>query len=141
MTWASAPRSESGAVLLEVVLALSLFVFAAAIISSSLNTAVERNQRLHAQTHALNLAASVLAEIHLGLRAPQPAGPEPFETPFADWTWQILATPYAFAAGDASALQQVTVIVRQQSGPTVQRLTEILALPTPDSGAPDALGP
>lgn len=123
------PRSQRASVLLEVVLALTLFVFAAAIISSSLQTAVDRTEKLHAQAHAQDLAASVLAEIEMGVRAPQPAGPDHFEAPFETWTWQVEASPYAFGGTDSAALQQVTVIVRQDTGPVVRRLSQILAIP------------
>lgn len=136
------PRpATSGAVLLEVVLAISLFVFAAAIITGSLSAAVDRTRHLHAQAHALDLAASVLAEIEIGVRAPQPAGPEPFEAPYPDWTWQILASPFSFGVGDRSSLQQVTVIVRHESGSPVQRLSQLLNLPTPEARGSDVLLP
>lgn len=120
---------EGGAVLLEVVLALGLFVFAAAVITSSLNVVVQRTLRLRSQTHALDLAASVLAEIEMGMRRPQSAGPEPFEAPYAEWNWQILASAETVGTATRPGLQQVTVIVRQESGPIVQRLGALLAPP------------
>lgn len=125
-------RGPAGAVLLEVIIALSLFVFAAAVISSGLSTAVDRVARLHAQAHALDLAASVLAEVEIGLRPAQNAGPEPFEAPFEAWTWQVEAVPFAFGEGEAAGLQRVTAIVRHASEPVVQRLTQLL----PDAVAP-----
>lgn len=128
---ASKPHLRRGAVLLEVLLALGLFVFAAAVVTSGLNAAVERTLRLQAQTHALDLAVSVLSEIQMGLRAPQSAGPEPFEAPFERWTWEVEATPYTFGTEEVAGLQHVTVIVRGETPPAVQRLTEILA-PPPD---------
>lgn len=128
-------HSQQGAVLLEVVLALTLFAFAAGILSSSLNSAVQRTLRLHDQTHALDLAASVLAELELGIRTPQNSGPEPFESPFESWTWQIESTPSTFGTGDLSPLAQVTVIIRHTTSSTVQRLTGILP-PTAPSTQP-----
>ncbi len=120
------PTSQRAAVLLEVILALTLFVFAASIISTSLQTAVDRTQRLHAQAHSLDLAASVLAEIEIGIRPAQSAGPDHFEAPFAAWTWQIEASPYTFGGTDSAALQLVNVIVRQDSASAVQRLSRII---------------
>jgi len=124
------PRPPRGAVLLEVLLALGLFVFAAAVVSSGLNAAVERTLRLRAQTHALDLAVSVLSEVQLGIRSAETAGPEPFEAPFEQWTWEIEAAPHSFGTEDTAGLQQVTVIVRGGTPATVQRLTEILVVPS-----------
>ncbi len=129
-------RSGRGAVLLEVLLALGLFVVAAAVVTGGLNAAVERTIRLRAQTHALDLAASVISEIQMGLRASQAAGPESFEAPFDQWTWEIEVGPYTFGTENAPGLQLVTVIVRGETPPTVQRLTTIL-LP---QGEPGPLG-
>jgi type II secretory pathway pseudopilin PulG len=140
---ATAPRNRSrqGAVLLEVILALTLFAFAAGILSSSLSSAVQRTLRLHDQTHALDLAASVLAELELGIRAPQNSGPEPFEAPFETWTWQIESTPSTFGTGDLSPLAQVTVIIRHTASSTVQRLTGILPPSDPSTNPGDPLAP
>lgn len=124
-------RTENAAVLLEVVLALTLFAFAAGIVSSGLNSAVQRTLRLHEQAHALDLAASVLAEIEIGLRTPVAAGPEPFEAPFEGWTCQIEAAAMSFGIGDASPQPQVTVIVRSPNQSTVQRLTALFPTSNP----------
>ena len=134
-------RSRQGAVLLEVVLALTLFVFAAGILSSSLHSAVQRTIRLRDQTHALDLAASVLAELELGIRAPLNSGPEPFESPFEAWTWQIESTPSTFGTGDLSPLAQVTVIIRHTASSTVQRLTGVLPPSGPLGNPGDPLAP
>lgn len=136
----SLARSRSGAVLLEVILALALFAFAAAVVSSSLHSAVERTARLHAQTHALDLAVSVLSEIQMGVRPLASAGPEPFEAPFEQWTWQVEVTPYSFDTEDTSGLQLVAVVVRNEDGTAVQRLTQLVA-PPPAASAEDATGP
>lgn len=124
------PRSRRGAVLLEVLLALGLFVFAAAVVSSGLSTAVDRTLRLRAQTHALDLAVSVFSELEMGLRPLAAAGPEPFEAPFERWTWEIATVPYTLGTENRAGLQQVTVVVRSESPPTVHRLTGLL-LPPP----------
>ncbi len=125
--------SRRGAVLLEVLIALTLFVFAATVIVSSLNSGVERVARLKAQLHAEDLAVSVLSEVKLGMLPMESQGPEPFNAPFDQWTWQVEATPYAYGSGDASAdvsaLQLVTVIVKNNENTAAQWLTEILSPP------------
>jgi type II secretory pathway pseudopilin PulG len=134
--WRWGTRRDRGAVLLEVLLALGLFVFAAAVVSSGLNAAVDRTLRLRAQTHALDLAVSVLSEIELGLRPGVAGGPEPFEPPFEQWTWELEAVPQSFGTDDLSGLQQVTVIVRGGEPPAVQRLATIVSV----GGGPADLG-
>jgi len=117
---------------MEVVLALLLFVGAAAIISGSLSTSVNSVERLRLQTHADNLAATVMAEIQLGLHPLNSTGPTSFEPPFADWTWELL--PAATIPFDEETsrypLRQVEVVVRHVSEPVVFRLNQIMALDT-----------
>ncbi len=141
----SAPRRrpESGALLLEVLIALALFVFAAAVISSGLSSAVDRTLRLREQAHALDLAVSVVAEVEMGLRPARNAGPEPFDPPFETWTWQVEASPYSFGGGEVAGLQTVTAIVRNGAQTTVQRLTQLIpaALPPPGPDEPGGAFP
>jgi hypothetical protein len=115
---------SSGAVLLEVILALVLFVAAAAVVGSALRASVDSSERLRLGVHADNLAATVVAELEMGRRSPAVAGPAPFEAPFTNWTWQIVP-PTGDAPGAA-----YEVIVRHDSTPVVRRLAQALQLPT-----------
>src|SRR5258705_12328538 len=76
---------KRGAVLLEVVLALTLFAAAAAIIGAAIHSAINGVERQKLQTHATDLAISVLSEIQMGLRTVEAVGPESFDTPFERW--------------------------------------------------------
>ena len=80
---------RGGSVLLEVVLALALFVGAATVISTGLNASVQAVYRLRQSTHAANLAISVLSELQMHIRPVAAAGPEPFAAP--DWRDECLA--------------------------------------------------
>lgn len=135
------PHPDRGAVLLEVLLALGLFVFAAVVISSGLSAAVDRAERLRAQTHALDLAATVLAEIQMGVRPAAAAGPEAFAEPFERWTWEILTAPYTFDTAEVAGLQVVTVVVRGEGPSTVQQLTEMMSVGSGPSERPLAVRP
>lgn len=115
-------EGRCGAVLLEVILALALFVFAAAVIGNGLHAALERADRLRRECHAANLAASVMAEVQLGIRPLQNSGREPFPEPFADWTAQVESTPYTFGWQDVAGLSLVTVVVRHEESGTTSRL-------------------
>ena len=122
------PPMAGGAVLLEVILALVLFAAAAAIIGAGLHSAIAGVERQKLNAHAVNLAASVLAEIQMGLRPPESVGPESFDSPFDRWTWELVLTPIETDAGEPGDLTRVEVIVRHGEPALVQRLTQVLKL-------------
>src|SRR5512141_793697 len=80
-----------GAVLLEVVLALVLFVGAAAVLTSGLSSSLDSLERLRLNTHAADLAVSVVSELQMGIKSLALSGPQPFPAPFEGWTWEALA--------------------------------------------------
>ena len=128
-------RPTRGSVLLEVVLALVLFVSAAAVVSSAMQAAIDSEERLRLGVHADNLAASVVAELESGLRSPAVLGPAPFEPPFTNWTWQIVA-PSADAPGSPHE-----IIIRHADPELVRRLAQILLVPSRTAAAPDEADP
>ena len=68
----------TGAILFEVVLALALFVFAAAVISGGFSASLKSVDRMRAALDASNLAISTLAEIELGLQPMTSSAPTDF---------------------------------------------------------------
>lgn len=132
---APATRSNSGAVLLEVVLALVLFVVAAAIVGSGINASVNSVERLKAQTHASDLAVTVLSEIQLGTRPAASLGPEPFAEPFTNWTCQTTVTLLGDGTS-ANSTAQVEIAIRKLDSPLVHRLSQIVPLPAITLEAP-----
>jgi hypothetical protein len=121
----------SGAVLLEVILALVLFVAAAAVVSTALRSSVDSGERLRLGVHADNLAATVLAELEMGTRSPAVPGPAPFEPPFTNWTWQIVPP-----AGDLPGAP-FEVIIRHDSSELVRRLAQAIQLPSRSAASGD----
>ena len=111
--------------LLEVVLSLLLFVAAVAVVSSALNASMETMQRQRFSMHAANLAATMHAEIDMGLRGTDAGGPEPFEKPFEGWTWQIAQRMPGEAGSEGGGLASVEVIVRNTNSPAVYRLAQL----------------
>jgi hypothetical protein len=124
---------NNGAVLLEVVLALALFVTAATIITSGLNASLAGVERLRSNIHAANLAVSVLSELQLGLKTPANNGPQPFEPPFADWTWEVITIPEA-TSEQASPFKKLEVVVRRQDPPIAHRIFHLVALEDANQG-------
>ncbi len=116
--------------LLEVVLALLLFVAAVAVVSSAMNSAMASVERQRLSLHAANLAFSVHAELDLGLRASELLGPEAFGPPFDEWTWQLasssLENPSGGASGssDDGGLTMIEVVIRNTNSPVVYRLAQ-----------------
>ena len=128
--------------MLEVVLALALFVAASTVITSALSASVDGTERLRLNAHASNLAATILSEMQMGLQAVESSGPNAFDPPFAEWIWQATVEPAADATGGSGTLQKVEVIVRHQGQPSVCRLTQFLpaaAGPGPGKGPADSL--
>jgi hypothetical protein len=135
--------SRSGAALLEVLIALALFVAAAAVVTGALNSSLESLERQKLGTHAVDLATSVMAEIQLGIRVPGGEGRRPFDAPFQDWTWEAslltveeTASPTAIT-GATGGSTRVEVVVRHKTAPVVQRLAQVIRIGR--STATDAL--
>jgi len=133
-------RTQRGAVLLEVILALVLFVAAATVIAAGINASLDSVERLRLNTHAANLAVSVLSELQMGSKTLAATGPQQFQAPFEAWTWEVLASPLdAKSAGFNSAatsrptdrgmaLTRVEVIIRHDDPVLVYRLNQVLPL-------------
>jgi type II secretion system protein I len=121
--------SQRGTALLEVLLALALFVVAAAIVTSGMSASTDNLDRQRRNTHAANLAASVLAEIQLGIRSTAEAGEQPFNPPFEQWTAELVVTPTETEAGEASGLLRVEVIIRHKDSALVRRLAQVIRVP------------
>ena len=116
-------KRRRGSVLLEVVLALALFVAAATIITSGINASIQAVYRLRLETHAVNLAISLLSELQMRARPVTPAGPEPCAPPFTNWNFRIELTQPE--GTDNEALIPVEVIVSHAEEPVVHRLTQL----------------
>lgn len=122
-----ADKARGGAALLEVIIALALFVATAAIITSALSASLESLDRQRRTLHASNLANSVMAELQLGIRAPGNSGAQPFEAPFDQWTWELAVTSSETETGESSDLTHAEVIIRHKEFPTVRRLAQLIA--------------
>jgi hypothetical protein len=122
----SAHSMKRGSVLLEVVLALVIFAAAAAVIGTGLKSAIDGVERLRLQTHASNLAVSVLSELQMSARSLDDTGPEPFAAPFAGWTWEITAQLWGEARGEDEPLTLVEVVVRSEDPAFVHRLAQVM---------------
>lgn len=138
------PTSPAGAVLLEVLLALALFVAAAAVATSALNSALESLERQKLGLHALNLASSTVAELQLGIRPLTPQSVQPLPVPFQDWAWELALAPLenegSEESSSGSGLVRAEVVIRHSTKPIVQRLSQVLKPRPVATNAPAAAG-
>lgn len=124
-------RGERGVVLMEVVVALVLFVAAAAILGTALSSSLDSVDRQRRELHASNLALSLLAELQLGARNTEGGGNIIFEPPFEQWTGEVVTKPVSTEGGEASSLTQVEVVIRHKQSATVARMAQVLDLSRP----------
>src|SRR5262245_56676250 len=118
---------QRAAILLEVVLALALFAAAAVIIGTGLGSSIDAVERQRLNTHAADLAVTVMAELQLGIRKTE-TGPEAFEAPFEHWSWELSITTVESELGQGTQLSLVEVIIRHDDPPVVHRLGQVLKL-------------
>ncbi len=111
---------------MEVLLAVVLFAAAVAIVTAAFNSSLESLDRQKRSAQALNMAASVIAEVQLGLRPSVSDGARPFEAPWQDWTWETTVTPTATATGGLTGLSMLEVVIRYQNPSIVQRLAQVI---------------
>ncbi|MSU20724.1 MAG: hypothetical protein EXS30_04945 [Pedosphaera sp.] len=121
-------HDKRGTVLLEVLVALALFVSAAAIITAGLNASLNSVERLRLNTHAANLAVSVLSEVQIGIKKLDLEGPQQFEVPFEEWTWEILTTEADTDSTEASLIKKVEVTIRHNDPVLVFRLSQVIRI-------------
>ncbi len=127
----NAPRTARcrGGALLEVLLALALFVAAAAVVTTALNASLASLERQRLNTQAVNLAASVLSEIQLGIRPAAAEARRPLPSPYADWSSEIVVANAGGDSFDAANPNQIEVVLRHESPPLVQRLAQVIGRP------------
>ncbi len=121
-------QSRTGAALLEVIIALALFVATAAVVTSALSSALDSLERQRLNTHATNLAASVLAELQLGILQTGSTGAQAFEPPFEQWTWEAALSSSDTETGETSGLTRVEVTIRHKDSAIVRRLAQVISL-------------
>lgn len=120
-------KKQSAAVLLEVVLALVLFVAAAAIITAGINSSLDAAERQKLQIHAANLATTVLSELQLGIRPMEAGSPIDMQPPFTNWTCELaFESPEQDMVTGSGGLSVVEVIIRHKESDLVYRQAQML---------------
>jgi hypothetical protein len=106
----------SGAVLLEVILAIGIFVAGAMVVLSGLTSCMQAVQRMRFEAQAGDLAVTKLSEIQMGLVPTVDDGPREFEEEdLAEWTWQVVVQENLTDAMDLTNMTRVEVIIRNDT--------------------------
>jgi len=103
-------------VLLEVVLALLLFVLAAGVLLGSLSAAIASVQRIKRQATGQDLAVSVMSRIECGDLEPADAGPLEFEDGPPGWTWQVRAEDVTVNPEAATLIRLSVTVASPEDG-------------------------
>lgn len=142
MTTARPPRKMTtlrrGAVLLELMLALTIFTTAALVMLGAVNAATRSTDRLGRHAQAVDLASSLMARIQLEDLDPSETQGI-FEPPFDDWTYSIATDPLPVESAAANAVL-LFVTVRHEPSATEASLQRWLIRPSTDDGLFDAVG-
>ena len=122
----------TGAVLLEVVVALSLFFAAAVVALVGLHGSVMASRNLRLETRAANLAVTLLSEIQMGQVEVADAGPEEYDSEddedLADWSWEIITEDVEeqVDTGQETPLKRVQIVITYLARGFVYRLVHLM---------------
>jgi len=109
-------------VLLEVLMALTLFVISAAVIGSAMRSSMQATADMRLTARAADIAQSVLAELLAGSAELVDTPPTAFEDAPEGWTYEIVTEEIT----DTPGLKKVTIIVTEADSPDshTHRLTQ-----------------
>ena len=106
-------RKSAGVVLLEVLMALTLFVISAAVVGSAMRASMQATVNMRFTARAADIAQSVLAELLAGSAELVDTPATAFEDAPEGWTYQIVTEEVV----DTPGLKKVTVIVADADSP------------------------
>ena len=133
---AAAAARPRAAVLLEVVLAMTLFTAAAATVLGALTACSRSAGRLRTEAVGENLAVTLLSEIQMGLVPAQDDGPYEYEEPYEGWTWELVTSEFqGVIAGQE--MTRAEIIIANASQAYLRRLTVLMPSAGEDTESED----
>jgi hypothetical protein len=132
-------RGARGAVLLEVVLALGLFAAAVGAVATAFDASCASIRQLRLDARGADLAVTLASQLQMGDLPVADDGPNPYDEPLEQWTWQVVTREVPLPA-DGAAVKQVRIIVAKPAEDYVYELGYLAAdLPDASDGrAPGA---
>ncbi len=128
-------EASSGVALLEVIFALTLFVTSAAVILSGVSSSINAIIRMQAEAQGADLTVTVLSEIQMGLIEPKDDGPNEFDPPVDDWTWEIVTSELQDII-EGPEMTRIEIVIASESLRHTSRLTYLL--PSRDEESEDS---
>ena len=138
-------RKRRGAFLLEVLVALTIFVMAAAVVASAMRGSIQAVADIRQATKAASLAESVLAELSIGTLEAVDTPPTAFEQGHEGgpaegaWSYEIAAEDVP----DVPGLKKVTITVTDNAPyrPITRQMTQWMLAPNAEPTEPGELMP
>lgn len=127
MRFVSCWGNQRGSILLEVVLALALFVAAATVLTSGVTASVQAVDRMRMENHAMDLAITLLSEMQMHARPVEAVSERDFEAPFQDWKYTIELHPIESDVM-VETLNTAEVVVRHKREGVVVRLYQMVRM-------------
>jgi hypothetical protein len=125
-----------GVVLLEILLALALFIAAATVVGSAMRGSASATMDMKFDAQAVNLAESIISELQCGALQLNDLSATAFEEGPEGWTYEIAAQ----GMQDTPALKRVTVTIRNTAEERSFSITQLMLDPAalPGGNAPAA---
>ena len=119
-------RGRAGSVLLEVVIAASLFFIAGIFVMDGLNSAIRGVGTIKLEAEAMDLAVTTFSEVQMGLTPLQSVGPVGVAFSGAEgWTYELIVTGLEDAQ-DMPQLKKLEIIVRNEANTFTHRTTHLI---------------
>ncbi len=130
-----------GAVLMEVVFALSLFFVGAVFVMNGLNGALRGVGTIRLEADAADLAVTTFSEVQMGLTPLQSVGPVGVAYAGSEgWTYELVVSGVEDAF-DLPQLKRLEIVVRNEAGEFAYRTTHLMwENPNPQPVAPGVPG-
>lgn len=129
-------RTRRAAVLLEVVLAMSVFFLSATVVHSGLSSCLRAMVSMKRQVRGMNLAVTKLSEVQMGLVPMTTLPPTGFEEDpqLEGWQWELDVETWGDGA-EAPLMNRLTVTITHEPSGMIYRLVELMPDSAP-SGSP-----
>jgi len=121
-----ASSRRRGSILMEVVIALSLFFVAGVFIMDGLNSSIRGVSTIKLEADATDLAVTTFSEVQMGLTPLENAGPVGVAFAGAEgWTYELIVEPVEELT-DMPQLKRVHVVVRNDANAFTYRTTHLV---------------
>jgi len=119
-------RHRAGSVLLEVVIAASLFFIAGIFVMDGLNSAIRGVSTIKLEAEAMDLAVTTFSEVQMGLTPLQSVGPVGVAFSGAEgWTYELIVSGLEDAL-DMPQLKKLEIVVRNEANDFTHRTTHLV---------------